>query len=303
MTKPAISPTLLRTEMRHRFGEISALTPMVEGEESRVFGFRRGSEDFVVRVNASAEGFAKDAFAYRKFASARLPIPEIISIFRLNDGHACCVSRRLPGVTLQDLESHNLPAVVGEVAEVLAAIAASDIAVTSGFGRFDAGGTGEHTSWREFLMSVGDRERYDWEVMRGGVARGRVDRLVERLTSAAESCPEVRQLVHGDFGSNNVLSDRNRITGVIDWSEALIGDPLYDVANILFWRPWLDCMEQQARYFEAKRPERLAFPERLLCYQLRIGLAQIHESVRAGNDGDVSWALDRCEELAMGKLS
>jgi aminoglycoside phosphotransferase (APT) family kinase protein len=38
--------------------------------------------------------------------------------------------------------------------------------------------------------------------------------------------------VHGDFGSNNVLADGEHITGVVDWSEAMIGDPLYDVANI-----------------------------------------------------------------------
>jgi hygromycin-B 4-O-kinase len=109
---------------------------------------------------------------------------------------------------------------------------------------------------------------------------------LEHLLSA---CPETRALIHGDFGSNNVLTHDGAITGVIDWSEAAIGDSLYDVANILFWRPWLPCMELQARYFESQRPDLLAHTERLLAYQLRIGLAEI----QCGSE----WAFDRCREL------
>ncbi len=38
--------------------------------------------------------------------------------------------------------------------------------------------------------------------------------------------------MHGDFGSNNVLADGTVTTGVIDWGEAMFGDPRYDIANI-----------------------------------------------------------------------
>ena len=48
-----------------------------------------------------------------------------------------------------------------------------------------------------------------------------------RLT---EHCPEERKLVHGDFGSNNVLTDGKRLR--VYWTGiALYGDPLFDVAG------------------------------------------------------------------------
>jgi hygromycin-B 4-O-kinase len=104
--------------------------------------------------------------------------------------------------------------------------------------------------------------------------------------------------VHGDFGSNNVLTDGRCITGVIDWEEALIGDPLFDLAGVLFWRPWLECMEQQARFFETRCPDALGQVDRLLCYQLRIGLEEICGNAIGGDARMVTWSLARCEAVA-----
>jgi hygromycin-B 4-O-kinase len=177
------------------------------------------------------------------------------------------------------------------------AIARSDVSMTSGFGPFDAEGAGKYGSWRAFLTSAADPDRYDLAAVAKRVDIDRARRLLDVIGELAGSCPEVRKLVHGDFGSNNVLVDGELVTGVIDWSEALIGDPLYDVANILFWRPWLDCMERQARYFEVRRPELLQHAERLRCYQLRIGVAEIFENAMAGDYGFVSWAISRCDEI------
>ena len=111
------------------------------------------------------------------------------------------------------------------------------------------------------------------------------------------SCPEERALVHGDFGSNNVLAEGEHITGVIDWSEAMIGDPLYDVANIFFWRTWLPCMERQAQYFEAHPFKVPNWEERILCYQLRIGLSEIFGNSTEHPSETAIWALGRCEQI------
>lgn len=300
MSKPAVSPVSLGAELRRRLGEVSELEPLSEGEESRVFGFRRGVDALVVRVARSAAGFHKDRFAHRHFATAELPVPEVLTIGALDDGLAYCVTRRAAGVTLQDLPPSQLPAVLEPVALVMQAVAASDIGMTSGFGPFDAGGNGAYPSWRAFVASVADPEHYDWAAAAGCADRDAIGRLLRLIEELSERCPEHRRLLHGDFGSNNVLTDGSRITGVIDWSEALIGDPLYDLANILFWRPWLDCMEQQARYFETRQPELLHDRDRLRCYQLRIGVEEIYRSEIAADGRLVGWALSRCEQIAGG---
>jgi hygromycin-B 4-O-kinase len=203
----------------------------------------------------------------------------------------------MAGVTLQDLNPQDVPPVLAPTARILDAIAQSDLDDMSGFGPFNARGAGSYETWRDFLTSVADPQRYDWAAADSLADMNIVNRILERLARLAAHCPETRKLVHGDFGSNNVLTDGRHITGVIDWSEASIGDPLYDVANIFFWSTWLDCMQQQARYFETQLADLPELRERLLCYQLRIGLAEIYQNAIERRTDALAWATSRCREL------
>ncbi|WP_124462265.1 phosphotransferase family protein [Variovorax sp. KBW07] len=303
MKKTKALPASILAALTRTMAGVAELVPLVEGEESQAFAFEWRGDGYVVRINREARGFEKDAFAARRFAAPGLPVPEVTAIGRLDEGPFYCVSRRAPGVTLQDLAPARLPAIVGPVAGVMDAIAASSLASTKGYGRFDADGIGEHASWHGFVTCIADEARFDWRPVAGLAGRAgmrRIDRHLKEVLALAAHCPETRQLVHGDFGANNVLTDGQAITGVIDWSEALFGDALYDVANIFFWRTWLDCMDQQARFFEAAggSGETAGHGERLRCYQLRIGLQQVHECAVIGDAQDLAWALNRCDEIA-----
>ena len=280
-------------------GGVCRIVPLPQGEESQSFAFQHGESDYVVRVNKNADGFKKDLFAYENFTKPELPIPEIIHIGPLEE-YAICISRRACGVTLQDLDAAALPQMAGPTARVLNEISGSNVDRITGFGVFDSSGIGREKSWRSFLVSIGDPGRYDWALASRSVDMRLVHRLIELVNRFAEHCPEERKLVHGDFGSNNVLANAGKITAVIDWSEALVGDPLYDVANIFFWRPWLRCMELQARYFESLVADEARWRERMLCYQLRIGLDEIYDNAVQGRAGNVDWALSRCLQIADG---
>jgi hygromycin-B 4-O-kinase len=275
---------------------VSSFASLTEGEESRAFRFARDGQDFVLRINRGWNGFAKDDLAARLFGSVVLPIPEVLLIEALGDGSALCISSLAPGQTLQAMDKVTLTGTLGAVGDVLDAMASADTSSISGYGRFDEHGIGKAAQWRDFIASVADPKTYDWHALGLEGIAGWIDQII----GMAGRLPEHRQLVHGDFGSNNVLADGGKITGVIDWSEAMVGDGLYDVANILFWRPWLDCMEQQARYFETEQPERLADGERMRCYQLRIGLDLIYQSAVEGDADMVEWAKRRCGEIAGG---
>lgn len=300
--KPKLSRRAVASAVERDLGPISAWIPVSEGEESQAFGIQLANEDFILRINRLAGSFHKDAFCYQNFASANLPIPQILSIGTVN-GHAYCVSRRAAGSTLQDLPPAELPAVVARVDKVMRAIAEAPLRGTKGFGRFDADGIGEHESWRSFVAAVADPRHYDWTRCGLAIDRRWIERHLSLLNDLIPMCPETRNLVHGDFGSNNVLTDGLAITGVIDWSEALFGDPLYDVANIFFWRPWLACMEAQARFFETHRSDLSANARTLRCYQLRIGLQQVFECALAGDMADLRWAMARCDEVAADLLA
>lgn len=284
MGKSDIEPRQLEDLLKARFENVSELSALAEGEDSRAFAFRAETGAFVARFNNSAAGFEKDRTAHRHFAGPDLPIPAIVLIDATGLGSYLCVSERLPGDTLQALPKGGAYAYGAAVCQLLDALKSVDEAKLAGLD------SAAQQSWPDFVTAV---SRWDW-----GIAGGySVREFIEPVCRIGSDLPEHRSLVHGDFGSNNVLVANGAVTGLLDWSEAMIGDALYDVANILFWRPWLDCMEQQCRYFEVEAPARLVEQDTLFCYQLRIGLETLHAALREGDRRTAAWAHRRCETL------
>jgi hygromycin-B 4-O-kinase len=271
--KPTLSPAVITAFLRIRYMEIGPLTPLTEGEESQAFVIDADGTPLVIRINRDRTGFDKD-----RIAGERSPLaPRVISIDLLDDAFLC-ISARASGDTLQALGANAAP-YGAPVMHALDAIAASDISFTTGYGPFDASGHGHYASWTDFVTDID----------------GPAD-LLARIQG--RRYPEHRQLVHGDFGSNNVLVADGMVTAVIDWSEAMVGDPLYDIANLFFWRPWLACMEAQCAHVEAHHAHRIADCDLLVAYQLRIGLQVLAEAERDRDDDLAAWALARCRAVA-----
>jgi hygromycin-B 4-O-kinase len=119
----------------------------------------------------------------------------------------------------------------------------------------------------------------------------------ETYTALVNRCPEERALVHGDFGANNVLVNQGSVSGVLDWEQALVGDPLYDVANTRFWATYLPCMDMQAAHFDRTLAGVPGYRDRVLCYALRIGIEEAREAGRGGDASLAAWATARCRQL------
>ncbi|MGI9070548.1 MAG: aminoglycoside phosphotransferase family protein [Bryobacteraceae bacterium] len=296
MTKPFFGHEVVRQKLEALFSTVSGFERILGGEESQVFRFNSEDRQFIIRLNSSVQDFEKDRFVHERFARPELPIPKVFMIGQLED-HFYCISQRMPGRTLEDLDHQQVSGLLVPTRQVWQAIAKSDLGGISGCGPFNSSGVATFSTWRDFLLGVADTAKHDWDSVglytKVDVVKGWVDRL--ELLSA--TCPEQRALVHGDFGSNNVLTDGQYITSVVDWSEAMIGDPLYDVANIFFWRTWLSCMEQQAFYFEAHPPNVPDWEKLILCYQLRIGLSEVLENALDRRGEALIWALQRCEQI------
>lgn len=57
--------------------------------------------------------------------------------------------------------------------------------------------------------------------------------LRKRFSDFLATCDALPQcLIHGDFGTGNILVDRGRLSGVIDFSGCGPGDPAYDFASL-----------------------------------------------------------------------
>ncbi len=70
----------------------------------------------------------------------------------------------------------------------------------------------------------------DWLVDRGVLPVDVVTR--NRLLAEAALRPWTPAFIHGDLHIEHVLIEDDEVTGILDWSEASQGDPLFDLATL-----------------------------------------------------------------------
>jgi aminoglycoside 2''-phosphotransferase len=82
------------------------------------------------------------------------------------------------------------------------------------------------SEWREFL------DRCEAQVF-PIIPACRVVNLRKRFIDFLAVCASLPlSIIHGDFGTGNILIDQGRLSGVIDFSGCGPGDPAYDVASL-----------------------------------------------------------------------
>ena len=87
------------------------------------------------------------------------------------------------------------------------------------------------------------------------------DDLSEQILDTLKNSNLIAQnnsvLLHGDYWIGNLLWRDNALVAVIDWEDAAIGDPLYDLSNTRFEILWAfgeDVMQQFTADYQAKMP-------------------------------------------------
>ncbi len=285
-THPPTPLAPIRDFLTSHLGPITGLRPLGAGAWSRAYAFRCGDADLVVRFGALIEDFCKDRLA-AQWASPVLPIPRIIELGECDiadAGRFFAISERARGSFLEEMSPARVGRALPSLFETLDALREVEVAREAGFGLWDAEGRGSSASWREALLSVADdppgRRIHGWR--RRLAADPQLEDLYEQgvaaLAALVPACPEIQHVVHSDLPNRNVLVAQDRITAVLDWGSALYGDPLYDIAWLIFWAPWHpglaahDIRAAAYTHLAARGFDLAAFDERLRCYQLHIGL-------------------------------
>lgn len=119
-------------------------------------------------------------------------------------------------------------------------------------------------------------------------------------------------LLHGDLSYDNILLDSvtNDLKAVIDWEDAVLGDPIFDLAGLATFHP----VERHASFIDsyyAGRAKPDDFEYRFWMYYLRIALAKAVHRHRFGypdepvyrNNTDIAYqAANTRISLALSKL-
>jgi aminoglycoside phosphotransferase (APT) family kinase protein len=137
---------------------------------------------------------------------------------------------------------------------------------------------GVHARWDQFVLL---RLASHVQTLReaGLVAAGEAGRIAGAFEAARDALAAVEpRLLHGDPGNHNVIVRDGEVPRLVDWEDALLGDPLFDVA---FWatfhpeRRWPAFFE--AYFGPGWRPTR-----RFWLYFLRVALSKTVHRLRFG---------------------
>src|SRR5262245_14422994 len=187
---------------------------------------------FVVKASMLHEAVRAEAWACARGADAGCAAPAILGLGRLgtDDSMSAFIMRRVAGG----------PIVAGHPAlsEVGAGLRRLHDVRLPGFGWLAEAAWDErgafslrHSSWLGFLQDIcGDARRLaDRYVMAALVAEAAAAAIDAH--AAALAAVEVGALCHGDLKAAHIFVDAGRLAGVIDWGDAVVGDPLWDIAR------------------------------------------------------------------------
>ncbi|WP_432935455.1 phosphotransferase family protein [Kribbella sp. CA-253562] len=183
-----------------------------------------GNETYRVRTVAgetyyvkSGPGLGAEARACSLAAEAGVPAPEIVAV-GTNGAVEYLIQRAVAGGEVGPGDTAVLTSVGVELVK-LHRIAGDGFGLLSGALR---------PTWAELLMDqVGSLDGLVDAGLLPADQRGRLVEVVADLTPE----PDRPVLLHGDLHPRHIYAAGGVLTGIIDWGDALYGDPLFDLAR------------------------------------------------------------------------
>lgn len=264
---------------------VDTIAPLGEGLENTAYLV---NDELVLRLSKAddpAATVAREAGLLAivgEFATLTIPVP----VFAAGTAMAY---RRLPGTPVFDLPSswrdRHGTRVAAQLGEFLASLHRIPLELIAGVARVE----------EEPLSVWLDDATGSYEAAADRIPR-RHRGVIKRFLHAETPDPEPRQVFsHNDLGIEHVLVDTDTaaVTGVIDWTDAAIGDPAYDTGLIL---RDLGPAALDAALQSWPERERSALAERSLFYarcsaleDLEFGLQPLRERYAAKAIASLSW--------------
>lgn len=273
------------------------------GEMSQAFSYVSRKNQYVIRINAKSYSFEKDQYAYKHFANKSIPIPKILKIGKFNEKYFFAVSEA-KGKNLENF-SHDIQLkLLPQLISILNEIHKSKIDVNRKYGRWDRKGIATFNSWKDYILNCKDEIYSNWDKLykETMLEKAIVEQIYKKIKDLIRYLLEERWLVHGDYGFSNVVSDGEKITGVLDWGESLYGDFVYDVAWLDFWSSTIKYGDIFKKHYQDQNIKIPNYNERLLCYQLHLGLGNLSFFALSHQKESYLWSKNRLLSLLGSKL-
>ncbi|WKZ30381.1 MAG: aminoglycoside phosphotransferase family protein [Candidatus Dojkabacteria bacterium] len=176
-----------------------------------------------------------DALAINTIREQKLsvPTPEVIAY---SEAEQISIFEFIEGEMLDRLPEHEIVLMFPKVMQMVAEIHKVKGSASGNFS--DVYYKKPTKSWKEFLKGKysTDDEYYKWEKLinnpqfDGSIVREVLKYIHTQIDQMQE--PTEFSLLHSDLHGGNMIVSNGKIRGLIDWSDAKYGDPLYDFSRL-----------------------------------------------------------------------
>ncbi|MCR2807528.1 aminoglycoside phosphotransferase family protein [Paenibacillus soyae] len=268
--KPDVAISDIENVLSKHLGPGAAeIAPLAGGNLSNVFSFTHAGKSYVVKFSDLDGAYETERYVSQLLTDRGIPFPGIIALGRIGR-LAYVIMDRMEGHLLSDCtldeQTRHLPELIG----ILKKLADADIRKTNGYGWIGPDGNAPYASWRDFVVAANaeDQTGTFWEnwhelYRTSCLERDVFEEIYSRLMTFVPYNEPHRAFIHGDFHQWNILTDGNRITGIID-GNCLYGDFLVDLAVLDRHMPRCGVIQAYQDYQEKAGIAIPNFKERLM---------------------------------------
>jgi hygromycin-B 4-O-kinase len=277
--------------IRRNYADANNIYNMIEGDTSQTYYFESGCKKLVVQTSRDLQGYKKEAYIYKKYHN-KINVRNVLKIDNVENDIYYCITEFINAKRLQDLKTRELISNLEYITGIFQNLENIKIPENMGFGYFNSEGVANYKTWPLYINAV--HNNYRWTLVNNNTKK-LVSNCIDEIEKHNDTLDNKKSLIHGDFGSSNVLNNVDKVY-LIDWSLSLYGDPLYEIANVLFWNekclmPLID--EIRKKYLKDEKTI-----TKVYLYILRIGLEEIYSTVEQNQIGyDIKWVEKRVEEV------
>jgi len=290
----------IATLIKNHYPDANNIQAILGGMVSQTFLFWSDNRKRVFQIGGKRKDYEKQLYISERYKDI-LSVKIIDKVHENTDAHAYIFSDYIEKCRVADLNAQEFIDIIPSILDTIDKLSEIEAPANSGFGKFDANGIASFSNWRDYIEAIYNDEVYDWLKFRRfdyTIINKAIAILQENI-----NCIKIDQqpyLIFGDMGENNLLADGKQITGMIDWDYAMYGDPLYEIATVLFWYDNEDS-KKYAPLVSALKDKYLSSEinkMKIYCYIIRMSLEEIYNTVVLDAIGyDISWVINRLNDI------